>query len=111
MLISAAIIILASLLSVLQFFDYVSTALVISKGRGHEANPAVAWVIALASSSNRFLAWIGRNWYVVKLPIVGGIWYSALFGPVTPVLTFLAIGVALYSYVVWSNYKIAWRQA
>lgn len=92
-------VILVLAIIVLNVFDYISTTLVLSKGRGRESNPAVTWAMAK----------FGKYWWVVKLvfvPIVWGILTveNQLIGFVVALLL-----TAVFAYVVWNNYMILWR--
>ena len=96
-----ALIILLAILVVLTVFDYVSTALVISKGRGSEANPIMQF----------FMKILGKYWWASKvaivLPIALAMW---LYAPPGEAAIGTAVLDAMFTYVVVSNYKIAWRQ-
>ena len=91
---------LAVLIAVEGALDYVSTALVISKGRGTEAN----WFV------RQFIQWFGKYWWVsriVFLPLIVALWLNTeVLGAV-----FGALLVAGYGWVIYHNYLVAWRQA
>jgi len=96
----ALLFVLLAFLAVVNFFDYVSTALVISKGRGHEANPVMVFLMGL----------LGKYWWVSKLVIVLPISAIMLFyAPVVQAVLGVAFLDAIFAYVVVNNYKIAWR--
>jgi|FreactTroBogLake_1042271.scaffolds.fasta_scaffold16886_3 hypothetical protein len=96
-----ALIILLAALVALNFLDYVSTTLVISKGRGTEANPIMQF----------FMKILGKYWWVSKVIIVLPIALTMLFYvPADEATIGAAVLDAMFAYVVVSNYKIAWRQ-
>jgi len=97
----AIVIIALVLLVVLNFFDYVSTDLVISKGRGTEANPITKF----------FMNILGSYWWIQKVVIVGGAVVGAWINPPSTIgiVALFAID-AMFAYAVVNNYKIAWRQ-
>tara|TARA_R110000868_G_scaffold221313_1_gene472861 strand:- start:912 stop:1214 length:303 start_codon:yes stop_codon:yes gene_type:complete len=92
---------LAVILTVQQGLDYVSTALIISKGRGSEGNPLIAKWMALS----------GEWWWIIKLPLVAVIWWLVFaYGPVPMLIAMFAFLAAIYGYVLVNNYSIAWRK-
>lgn len=95
-------VILALLFAVEQAFDVISTNLVISKGRGFEAN----------SLMGKWQAFAGRWWWTIKVPMVCFVWWFAYAGAGSSlVVAFLLLAVIGYAYVLYNNYLIAWRQA
>lgn len=93
---------LAAILTAEQAFDCISTNLVISKGRGHEGNGVVAWLQGQ----------LGQWWWIIKLPVVGFVWWFAVEGDGSRFTTaFLIVAALVYAWVLYNNYKIAWRQA
>lgn len=95
-----ALYVFAALASLLQVFDVVSTNLVISKSRGHEANGLVA----------KLMGWLGGFWWVYKIPVVAVFAAIAYFQPGWPAVGVLALISAVYAYAVVNNYRVAWRQ-
>jgi hypothetical protein len=94
-------ILLAVVLSAQQAFDCISTNLVISKGRGHEGNGLMA----------KWMGLTGQWWWMIKLPLVAYVWWLAIMsGGSRIVIAFLIVAIAVYAWVLWNNYKIAWRQ-
>lgn len=92
---------IAIILTVQQGLDYVSTKLVISKGRGSEGNPVMAKWMALS----------GQYWWTIKLPLVVVIWWLVFtYGPIPMLIGLLAILAMLYAFVIYNNYQIAWRK-
>lgn len=92
---------LAIILTVQQGLDYVSTKLVISKGRGHEGNGLMA----------RWMRFSGPHWWTIKVPLVAVIWWLVFsYGPVPMLVAMFAILACIYAYVLVNNYSIAWRK-
>lgn len=85
---------------VLNALDYFSTSLVISKGRGVEANPITKWLMGV----------FGKFWWISKLPVVALCWL--LWAHTSAPNAIMMIGALdmLYAWVVWHNYQIAWRK-
>jgi len=92
--------VLAFIASLLQVFDVLSTNLVISKGRGHEANGLVA----------RWQAWAGDLWWIYKLPLIAVFVSIAMLRPDKWAVGVLVLVIAVYAYAVQNNYRVAWRQ-
>jgi hypothetical protein len=100
-MVTIALYALAVILTVQQGLDYVSTKLVLSKGRGHEGNGLMA----------RWMEVSGKWWWTIKLPLVGIIWGLALsYGPVPMLVAMFAFLAAVYTYVLINNYQILWRK-
>lgn len=91
---------LAGFACILQVFDVLSTNLVISKGRGHEANGLVGWIQKK----------LGAYWWLYKLPLIGVFLYIAKANIGWPTIGVLALVCAVYVYAVQNNYRVAWRQ-
>lgn len=92
---------LAIILTVEQAFDCISTNLVLSKGRGHEGNGLIA----------KWMGLTGQWWWTIKLPIVGFVWWFAIYGSGSRIaIAFLLVSAVVYAWVLYNNYKIAWRQ-
>jgi len=90
--------ILFALFVILQFLDFWTTYNVIKSGKGHEANPIMAWVFAKIGIIEGF-AFIKT----IMLIIVGYIVYTV---PVNASIFALTIFNVLYAYVVYQNYRI-----
>lgn len=86
--------------SLLQVFDVLSTNLVISKGRGHEANGPIAWLQKK----------LGGWWWVYKIPLIAVFVAIAIKTSGWPSVGVLTLVCLIYSYAVWNNYMVAWRQ-
>lgn len=98
---AAFAIVVAIILTVEQAFDCISTNLVISKGRGHEGNGIIA----------KWMGLTGQWWWTCKLPVVAAVWWFAVEGGMSRfAVAFLIVGVLVYAWVLYNNYKIAWRQ-
>ena len=96
--------ILAVAATILQVFDVISTQLVLDKNRGREANGLM----------EKWMKLSGKWWPAIKAPVIVAIWGIAAIGYKTdPVFSLIILGVitAVYCWVVWHNYKVAWRQA
>lgn len=95
------IFLLATLLVGLNVADWRLTRAIILSGRGHEANPVMAWLIARFGLDP---ALIGKVALVVALAIV----LVTVIAPVLPVasLTALVALDALYVWVVWHNWRV-----
>lgn len=108
---------LAVLLTAEQVFDVFSTTVALNHvATATEGDPAILWLMKT----------LGHWWWIIKLPVVLGVWYDVIWRPETfvrisvplsasivdvPVTTFTMIGLALiYVYVLYNNYKIAWGQ-
>lgn len=85
-------------IAVLNYFDYASTTAVISSGKGHEANPAMAWLMKVA----------GPYWALYKLvmiPLGWMVWTASATNPLLAI-AISAGAAALFTYAVLNNYKI-----
>lgn len=100
-MITIALYALAVILTVQQGLDYVSTKLVLSKGRGHEGNGLMA----------RWMKVSGAYWWTIKVPLVAVIWWLPIhFGPIPYLVAMFAILACIYTYAIVNNYSIAWRK-
>lgn len=100
-MVAVALYTLAVILTIQQGLDYVSTKLVISKGRGREGNKLMAEWMKIA----------GPYWWTIKVPLVAMVWGMVFyFGPVPMLVAMLAVLACVYTYVIINNYQIAWRQ-
>lgn len=96
--------ILAVAATILQVFDVISTQLVLDKNRGREANGLM----------EKWMKLSGKWWPAIKAPVIVAIWGIAVAGGKSdPTLSLIVLGLisGAYSWVVWHNYKVAWRQA
>lgn len=86
------------ILIVLQVMDGYSTYRIISEGKGHEANPMVAFMIdklGLASGLN-----------ITKAAVIGLLVYCSLSSVSIVLTTALFVLVVLYSIIVAHNFSI-----
>ena len=88
-------------LLVLQGLDIYTTYKVISSGKGYEANPVIAWVIAKLG----LLRGLITAKVVIFIPCIFLFWFIHLAAPIT-LLIMLGVLVLIYSWVVYNNYKI-----
>ena len=90
--------ILFIVIAVLNYFDYASTTAVIATGKGHEANPVMAWLMKVA----------GPYWALYKLVMIPLGWMVWLASATDPHLSVAvtALAGALFTYAVMNNYKI-----
>lgn len=94
------IVFLVLALIALNVFDVISTNLVLSKGRGSEANP----LVALA------MKYLGKKWWLYKVIILPLAIVLLMTTSVLALVVALAVD-GLFAWVVYHNYLIAWRQA
>ena len=92
---------LALIITVMLAFDYISTALIIRKGRGREGNPLVAW----------WMQKTGKWWWTLKAAEAAVVWALVwAYGPEPMLVAILAILAFIHAYVLVNNYQIAWRK-
>lgn len=97
-MIHAILAVLFIIIAVLNYLDYASTTAVIASGKGHEANPVMAWLMKVT----------GPYWALYKLvmiPIGWMIWKASATDPLLSVAV-TALAGALFTYAVQNNYKI-----
>lgn len=92
---------LAAVLVALNVADWRLTRAIILSGRGHEANPVMAWLIACVGLDR---ALIGK---VVGVAIIA-LWLAASVGPAQPLAAALILLglVGLYTWVVLNNLRV-----
>jgi len=90
--------VLFAAIAILNYFDYASTTAVIATGKGHEANPIMAWLMKM----------VGPYWALYKLifiPIGWMVWTASATDPLLAIAV-SAFSAALFTYAVLNNYKI-----
>jgi hypothetical protein len=59
----------------------------------------------------KWMGLVGQWWWIAKLPVVGYIWWMAVNGGGSRiVVAFFIVVVLVYAWVLYNNYKLAWRQ-
>lgn len=81
-------------------FDVISTTLILSKGRGSEANPIVRFA----------MQYLGKFWWLTKLPVLLALYAMYNISNVGLATAFAAAFFLLYAYVLYNNYSILWRK-
>jgi hypothetical protein len=86
--------VLAAIVIVLQGLDVWTTNRFLAKGTGMEGNTIVAWLIDK----------LGSWWWLSKIPVVALAGILSQLG--LPGACGLAVLTGVYSFVVWSNYRL-----
>ena len=87
--------ILLAIFIALQASDFYTTYAILKNGKGREANPILAWVFDR-------IGYVAGLALFKGLAVVIGVWIVQYWNS----FYFFVSCIALYSWVVWNNYKI-----